>query len=314
QEFPCTRMCTKEGTWVEYKDPLDCAASDQKYVDVVCKGNMVYEQNLADPQDTGTLEKSCAWGCTYGSCLAPILQLGTEKYCTKEGEQLLRYDGACIVECREGKYRETPSCGHIDVVAYNNTTRLDVYKALSLLPASVFTDMNPVARTFWQPYTTVFYSEVNGRRYQSWPIGDYKVIEDTINLANTTPQIVIHEFFHAWAGQRQTRVPEQLPFSYLINSSVPQLTYPALVPPEYLTAVGCETKEGVSVYSVPPVTGYGGSTSDNIPCHEDFADSASWYVTNACELKRQSPKRYEYFRDKVFNGKEYLPADGCGKG
>lgn len=46
-------------------------------------------------------------------------------------------------------------------------------------------------------------------------------------------------------------------------------------------------------------------------CHEDFAYAASRYVVKSCEFKDTSPDRYEYFRDTMFAGREYLPEGGC---
>lgn len=58
---------------------------------------------------------------------------------------------------------------------------------------------------------------------------------------------------------------------------------------------------------------------EQIECGEDWAESAAWYVTNACQLlvggnnkDAQSGKlRYDYFKANEFEGREYLPAGGC---
>jgi hypothetical protein len=66
-------------------------------------------------------------------------------------------------------------------------------------------------------------------------------------------------------------------------------------------------------YRLPPVVGYGSLKPSDIPYREDFADTAEWYVNRACDLKKSSKERYNFFKDQIFKGMEYIPAGGCGK-
>ncbi len=123
---------------------------------------------------------------------------------------------------------------------------------------------------------------------------------------------LVHEFFHAWVDAQSNGLT-----SYFTHPELREIdpgARGAFFPSEYMNkVVGCRYENGAYSYNTPPITGYS-PYPESTPCHEDFADSASWYVARACDLRAQSPERYEYFRDEIFNGKEYIPVEGCAKG
>lgn len=105
-----------------------------------------------------------------------------------------------------------------------------------------------------------------------------------------------------------------MPLAPIVNvaASVADSQGWAPVPDDYQSLVGCRLTTNGYAYGdgSAPVTGYKDAAKD-ISCGEDFAASAAWYVTHACELRDSSSSRYAYLRDEVFDGKEYIPEGGC---
>ena len=144
---------------------------------------------------------------------------------------------------------------------------------------------------------------------------------------NVNNRRLVHEYFHLWGADEHRLYPDWAPYShYFAMTENFLLGRGNLIdtPKSYGELLGFEVEKYVK-YNSPknvfiydegayPVVDYSGLAPEAIELSEDFAESAAWYVTNACELKQESPIRYNYFRDEVFGGQEYLPADGCGKG
>ena len=84
--------------------------------------------------------------------------------------------------------------------------------------------------------------------------------------------------------------------------------------------MGCKIVNGEATYKLHPVTDYAAEPG-KLGCHEDFADSATWYITRPCDLLAggigevkypdAGKARYKYFKNSVFDGREYLPPGGC---
>jgi hypothetical protein len=138
----------------------------------------------------------------------------------------------------------------------------------------------------------------------------------------STEATIIHEFFHAWAGQLVKNAQFlQLTFQkqkYADSFGAHLNQYPK----DYMELIGCSwNTDGTYEYANSPVTGYANRDEQNVPCFEDFADSAQWYVTNGCGLlnggrtgdKKAGEIRYGYFKE-LFDGKEYVDPKSCFQG
>lgn len=242
------------------------------------------------------MKQACVWGCRDGACVAPLGEACDERM---NAQNYLREDGGCLLECRDGSFQESSFCSSgLRFSTYNNESKLLTYRALSRLPSHLFDGMDTHVRFTWQPSV---YSGFGSRATATWRT------YDVINLsADSSEEVIIHEFFHAWAGNQRSTYPVYFPLAPVVSS----LQGGNPIPSSYVQLIGC-SGEGTYTYTIPPVTGYGGLPAEEISCYEDFADSAAWYVTNACLLQLASPERYEYFRDTIFGGEEYIPAGGC---
>ena len=285
-------------------------------------GDDVYEvNNVNTGKNKPTLIEHCPQGCQNGMCR--VFSLTT---CTNEGQIGMDFITKCSAICKDGRYAIAPWCDKIDVVGYNNLSTYTAYSALSKLPDTLFDgiERTPLVLS-WNMALDVDYEK------NSYTAGEYFSKESTdlpydyTQISNRWNEpideyVVIHEFIHQWVtqkGRREVSNPsflEQYPEYELYGELLyeqPGIAYP----PDYMKTVGCQWIWVFgSTYDpkYPPVTGYRGREEQNIPCWEDFADSATWYVEKPCELKEKSPGRYDYFRDKMFQGKEYIPEGGCG--
>lgn len=304
-EEPCARTCGPDGKSQELTVPSRCSPSAWAYIDRMCKGNDVYDFDSTRPMGEQNLLLSCPSGCREGMCIGHV-----GGGCSDEGDIVAGNtdeENNCPLICRNGSYQKVGFCHHVDVLAYNNENRRLAYETLSQLPESLFKGMRvPVVMT-WKR------SEEDG--YLGRHINFYNTIIPyvTMNQADsiTNKETLIHEFFHAWVYDKLSSAFVALTnpmLKKLVNAGDTTWYYPI----DYMHLTGCVYNDSNQFdYTLPPVTGYGGGEAADIPCHEDFADSAEWYVMNACELKARSPERYTYFRDTLFGGKEYIPSGGC---
>ena len=302
----CDLLCVDGGLGtVKLASPLNCSPKKRAYQDFVCTNNNgKYETYWEDKSEVDKKEfvASCSQGCSYGMCT------GTRgNACSTEGEQKMREDGNCLLECRNGVLQETSSCGKFQILSYNNEGRWTILRSLNLLPESLLKNAKyTTIRHTWNPYLNFFGHTV------------YGVAIDFIDLADLTntnspdqKKSIIHEFFHEWAYEKNSWYPNWMPLGDIMNvipmiGSVSKQGI-APVPEEYRALVGCQKNNGKFNYApqAQPVTGYGGRPGDQVECGEDFADSAAWYVVHACELKEKSLMRYNYFKDTMFAGREY---------
>lgn len=302
----CDLLCVdgKLGS-MKVANPLNCSPSKKQYQDFVCRtnGNIsgVYYDDTSVPGKSEYVA-SCSQGCVFGMCAGL-----RGNVCTTEGEQRMREDGNCLLECRNGTLQETSSCGKFNILSYNNEGRWTILRALNMLPESLLKNAKyTTIRHTWNPLLEFF------------GYTPYGTATDFINLADLTrpdpinqKHSIIHEFFHEWAYQKTSWYPNWLPLGDIMNvipmaGSVSKQGF-APVPQDYSSLVGCQKNNGKFSYGArtQPVTGYGLHPVDQVECGEDFADSATWYVLNACQLKEKSLVRYNYFKEKMFEGQEY---------
>jgi len=111
---------------------------------------------------------------------------------------------------------------------------------------------------------------------------------------------VIHEVMHAYAVDQLT-IPAFVPLAGFYNMfSVGQHSN---TPVGFHTMIGCKPDGS---YDGVPFSDY-----PNPDCAEEFAEEGAGYVFKACELKAYNEDRYNYFKNEVFDGREYLPPQGC---
>lgn len=323
-EYPCARKCNAEGNNWEIVDPPQCAPSSLAYVDRTCRGNDAYLIDSSTPGEvkTNPIEK-CRGGCANGFCLAK--QGDT---CSSEGGFVDNQNGGdCPLQCTNGRYQRPAFCGHVDIVPFNNENRMFIYQTLSKLPPQFFTSVDIAVIMDWH-FSTFYTDEVLNPFYTT---GSYSNTEAFPYLRMITPfeedreATLIHEFIHAWVDARMKsplvllEQSRQLNIPLLELLKVPVNNRKLVYPFDYMNdVVGCSFSDGVFSYRAPPVTDYA-ATPGTLGCPEDFADSAAWYVTRPCELlaggesknAEAGKARYDYFRDKIFGGKEYVPAGGC---
>ncbi|MFH1280203.1 MAG: hypothetical protein ABII08_01150, partial [Candidatus Beckwithbacteria bacterium] len=316
---PCTRICQEDGQTTETVYPLSCLPEVFDYEDLVCQDNpktgnqAVYKVDLSSRMGgEGDVISDCgSMSCSKGQCAVE-----TGSSCGQEGQLMMRSDGDCYVECSRGSWQDTGACGHINVVSYNNIGQRKVYEALSLLPDYLFNDS---ALTFYYNYT---WDSGISPLAAGFAMTPYVISVGNLNgWQNYASKVIIHEFFHNWMQlQAYSEVMRLAQYSKAVGSASTLLNLINLnkaVPREYLDLTGCHPIGGGGYnYSLPNVTDYhhDGEIKD-VPCYEDFVDSAAWYVVNPWELKENSLERYEYFRDNVFTDPvtgevyEYLESD-----
>lgn len=208
-----------------------------------------------------------------------------------------------------------------------------IYETLALLPESVLAGAwRKVIRQTWLPEIDYNFEQ---KMKLAGIAGDYVDLSFQAPDDPFSPELVVHEYMHEWAFSQVAVVPTWAPFSDLVNAGAWAVTNAknmgwAPAPASYVEAIGCKKNQSDLTYNegetytyvAKPITGYGYG-GDKIPCGEDFADSAAWYVTRACDLlagggpesETKDPEagkiRYEYMKEQIFEGKEYLPSGGC---
>jgi hypothetical protein len=207
----------------------------------------------------------------------------------------------CLLSCgKEGVWEKSASCGHIIITAYNNIEKLRAMASLANLPSSVFDKTNVIVHI--DPYKNLdpFSSMIIGGFVNNYHIRNGRLFL----AADTSPEVVIHEFFHQYALQQKYFTIANL--NPLLGMILIRIDPYFGIPEAYAEIIGFQGEEGGKyIYTKYPVMPYGGDRPDQIPLVEDFAISAEAYVFTPDYLFEHSPERYIYFRDEVFGGKEY---------
>jgi hypothetical protein len=310
----------------EYKDALPPYDPDSKesqelaalgiYEDYVCQDGDAYSQDLTKQTDNLSKMGDCQNGCYKGACLAKV-----GDSCDGGKTVFAADDNKCLLNCEAGKFVESNSCGHADVEAYSNKAYWEVYRSLGTISEEVLDDTKVNIYATWKPSLEDDFAVGFAMTFAM----NKKPIVIGGGYANI-PLVVVHEYFHHYGAQKYRLYPDWAPFSHLIAlpAAILDVTFHTIdiaVPRDYVSLLGYEVKEYIEYNSEEnifyydennyPITGYGGFPPDRVQISEDFADSASWYVNQPCELRSASPIRYNYFKDNVFNGVEFLPGGGC---
>lgn len=200
------------------------------------------------------------------------------------------------------------------MTSFNNEGEQIIFETLAKLPDSLFNGMSlsiqnnytPVVETLWVP-TEFAGGYASGRHLN--------VLSNVSSYSDTSK--IIHEFFHSWAAQNTTGAFSRFFGQSFVVSGLYDLGNMEndLAPQDYISLAGCrKTDTGYLFTRLSPVTGY-----PNPDCGEDFAESATYYVMRPCDLlaggesknAEAGKARYNYFRDTIFGGKEYIPLEGC---
>lgn len=335
--YSCDRTCTDGNPdTADTAFPLNCAPVISNYTDYTCKTDS-NERVVQYKTNSVSGEQSIEGVCPTNEC-SGICVVKQSDACTSDNVRYALTDNnQCLLECVNGKYRKTSMCDKgIEVLTDTKYQRIEIMKALAKLPPSVLENAYvKVLRQVWLPGVNSWDEVVSGTA------GDYI---DLMNFqenvdSSLMEDLIIHEYMHDWARGVVRSVPVSLPFADFINNGIWDAQQYVLnplfggnnagharVPESYLNTVNCNLANGRYQYgaNTQPVTSYRNRTSDKIPCGEDFADSAAWYVTRSCDLlaggapedQIKNPEagkiRYEYLKKNVFEGKEYLPEGGCG--
>ncbi|MFH1720344.1 MAG: hypothetical protein ABH856_01930, partial [Patescibacteria group bacterium] len=308
-EYPCARKCNADGTNWEIMQPETCAPSTAAYIDRICKGNDVYILDSSQKGKAITKHvETCRNGCSNGLCLE---RRGST--CSVEDKIVGSTSGDCPLQCQNGEYKVATFCNHVDVVPYNNANRLFIYETLAKLPANMFDGVHIPVIMDWHfagSYVDIFRTAgFSPGHYQGTDQAEFPHIWMITPFQEASENTLVHEYIHAWIDAKLSSQLVFLEQPNLVN--IPENLRKLYYPSSYMNdIIGCVFDGSKFSYTSPPVTDYA-STPERMGCNEDFADSAAWYVTNACELKKLSPDRYDYFRDTIFQGKEYIPAEGC---
>ncbi|OGV90455.1 hypothetical protein A2783_05840 [Microgenomates group bacterium RIFCSPHIGHO2_01_FULL_45_11] len=257
--------------------------------------------------------ESCDRGCIKGMCTAKV-----NDSCSTEGQVFMRDDGGCLFECKGGVVTKTSSCDHVSVDSFSNELFHEAYSLLNTLPQHLFTGMEVRMNIYNDFRGTIGEGSGGFFKVDFVAVDGSYVKEDYAFYDGYFRHAIIHEFFHAFVdeGMEWVSVPlfPQLSTSF---SHAVGFVLGTSIPRGYKNLTGCRAVGFLKYsYNMQPVTG-NESESSKVSCEEDFVDSAAWYVTNACELRTQSPERYVYFRDEVFTDPktgevtEYLPVGGC---
>ncbi len=327
-DIRCDRVCedgTSENTPVKW--PIDCAPYNSDYADYRCvqseSGQAAVQYKNPVVGDDIRMTECGTNKCIYGACAGSVGETCTDY---QEGSTLMKEDGSCLLTCRDGKYEETSVCGKdIKILSYNNIGRQKILEALSLLPDHILEDAHyNTLRHLWYPRVNSTGHTAVGTAYSIIDLANTNTMD--YGFAGQTAEVVIHEYMHEWATTQAAWYPHNWPLADILNVAPLVTNFSqqgiAPAPADYMKTIGCKKEDGKFSYGYQPVTGYSGLPVDEVECGEDFADSAAWYVTRACDLLTGGESgdyeagqvRYDYFKDTIFEGREYLPPGGCGKG
>ena len=299
----CNMRCLTDGQSTEIADPLVCRPDITDYIDNLCRpsprsaGVAVFETNTATGQ-YGKLVENCGTSmCIRGMCAA-----SKNTSCTEEGKLAMREDGSCLLRCQNGNWKDTGGCGRIHVNGYNNRGGNKILQTLAVLPDHLFENISLNIRNVYVDQTEIT-SDAEGNKLSTLgnATGNINILSDLFANQTFADEMIIHEFFHTWGLQNGSQLPPILDKSIMltsINNFI--LSHRGTSTPEYVQVTHCDDP----AKQLLAVREYG-----NTNCSEDFADHAAFYVTDPCQLLKVSPERYAYFRDKVFNGKEYRKKD-----
>ncbi|MBI5019588.1 hypothetical protein HZB58_04940, partial [Candidatus Gottesmanbacteria bacterium] len=341
-DIRCDRVCTDGMTdTTEIKWPINCAPYKGDYSDNYCgtsesgKAAVFYKtmtplvQGGELSQDGGVIQMT---ECETNKCVSGACAASAKDVCGayEEGKTAMKEDGSCLLTCRDGKYEETSVCGKdIKILSYNNMGKQQILEALSLLPDHILEGAHyDTLRHLWYPRVNSTGHTAVGTAYSIIDLSNINVMNNS--FTGGTAEVVIHEYMHEWATTQAAWYPHSWPLADILNVAplVSNFSQQGIAPApiDYIKAVGCKKENGKFSYASSPITGYSGMSSDEVECGEDFADSAAWYVTRACDLlaggapeaEVKDPEagkvRYDYFKNTLFEGREYLPVEGCGKG
>jgi len=254
---------------------------------------------------------TCRDGCVSGAC---VEQVGNT--CDTSIRAPIADHNGVPLYCEDSVYTSIGGfASHARVYAANNVMRTEAYDALSLLPdhflrSDIRMTIYPTALLAdwdlqWQSLIT---------RYHSW--GDEVNAPNTVGMIDQIPYMyhrniilaeqqnasqftfdIIHEVMHSWVEDSRT-IPTVIPLSMGYNL-VSQLSPTSFTPPTFYHLINCQRD---NTFTGKAISGYGATA-----CSEEFAEEGATYVTDPCKLKELDSARYEYFKNTVFKGKEYIP-------
>ncbi|MCL4200211.1 GNAT family N-acetyltransferase [Patescibacteria group bacterium] len=309
------QTCKQSGDIADCLGPVGYVRPQNAVIDMVCQGNDVYLFD-SDKQTAIQHVASCpVHGCQQGACIA------------YEGERCDRYavagaldinahvsvDGMPISCNAEGNVTITDGLNkRADVITGVNNIKNQVYDALALLPpgflkkdfeivvypSGILYGDDPSWQSFWQLLRGSGRDNIGGVDNSTFPY------HRRILLTEQEPELmtyaVVHEVMHAYAVDQLT-IPVFVPLAGFYNMfSVGQHTN---TPVGFHSMIGCKPD---GTYDGVPFSDY-----ENPDCAEEFAEEGAGYVFKACELKAYNEDRYNYFKNEVFEGREYLPPQGC---
>ncbi len=276
----------------------------EAYTDIGCDGKRVIQTNAL--AKTTIYTKTCANGCYQGAC-----KVTKGSSCTgEETGFFVNKWSKNLVTCVDGSWQGSKASS-ANVFAYSNLQKWQTYQDLALLPDHVFEGLNLNINSFWL-YDLDPEVEYDENGYEVIVSGNADHTYRSANWINLSSAhntgVTIHEFFHQWASAKINPYQSWIPFvdlanlKYLIDN--PDIQF---VPADFISMTGCKPNSGGGYsFSSQPVTDYGATN-----CSEDFAETGEMYVVDPCQLKRKDADRYDYFKDKVLEGVEYIPASGC---
>ncbi len=309
------QTCKQSGDIADCLGPVGYVRPQNAIIDMVCQGNDVY---LFD-SDTQTFTQHVAScpvrGCQQGACIAYEGDR-CDSYAVAGATNInahVSVDGMPISCNAEGNVVVADGLNkRVNVITGVNNIKNQVYDALALLPPGLMKkDFEIVVypsgilygddlswQSLWQRVLGSGRDNIGGVDNQTFPY------HRRILLTEQQPELmsyaVIHEVMHAYAVDQLT-IPAFVPLAGFYNMfSVGQHSN---TPVGFHTMIGCKPDGS---YDGVPFSDY-----PNPDCAEEFAEEGAGYVFKACELKAYNEDRYNYFKNEVFDGREYLPPQGC---
>ncbi len=310
----CERTCLSDGIATEIAFPVTCTPNADDYQDITCKTDpktgKIHTAIVNSVKDVEILVgDACSNGCIRGRCIQKEGDV-----CRGDGKYEINKEGTCPVVCRDGKWQKSNACDNVKVYGYNNLGPTIIYETLDKLPKFMFDGMDLTMRNDYAGLTDIGHNDAGGQDVFAGSAftRNISLISD---ITENGTDMIIHEFFHNWAYQNANYILPVIGQSKFITTASDLLWRRSLdtgpAPESYIQLTHCDNPK----QRLPTVRDYAATN-----CGEDFAEHATWYVNHACELLKggesENPEagkiRYDYFKNQIFRGKEYLPAGGCG--
>jgi hypothetical protein len=262
----CRLLCNNDG---QVQDEYCSASLPKNLSELKCGPDGNVYLNLGSAQNQELVE-TCSLGCSIGACIKPM-----NSQCGTEGE-IVPFGNSQYLICRDGKYQPYAHGAYISWLDCPNSY---VYTSLKNV-ANVADYLFPLSNA---PTVKCLYVDSTFGGLAGSIISD-----NLLTLACGDPnsdfckEVFTHELSHEQAFAQKTSQD-----NFFENTHFNSVT-------------GCTKSSVTNTYSFPkekPVSSYGYTN-----CIESLAESSTAYTNkhteiSACEMKRNEPCQYKFFRD-----------------